>query len=162
VAEVKRTGTDITIVATSSMVQIALNAALMLEGIGISAEVVDPRTTWPLDTQTLIESAKKTSRVIVVDGRHGVTPEIVAVIAEGAFYHLAAPIQRIGVMNLFSPALGDLMMPSARMVFEAARALCQPSERFLTVARERRKIAWFQRRIALTGGRRSALTGDEP
>ncbi len=59
VADVKREGEDITIVATSSMVQVALGAAALLEEIGISAEVVDPRTTWPLDEKTLIESAKK-------------------------------------------------------------------------------------------------------
>src|SRR5262245_10327561 len=75
-AAVKRAGTDITIVATSSMVQIALGAAKMLEEIGISAEVIDPRTTWPLDRRTLIDSVKKTSRAIMVDERHGVTPEI--------------------------------------------------------------------------------------
>jgi hypothetical protein len=80
------------------------------------------------------------------------------VIAEGAFYHLAAPVRRIGVMDLFSPALGDLTLLSARMVFEAAKALSQRSERFLTATIERRKIAWFQR---LAGGSRSALTGDE-
>ena len=62
VADVKREGTDITLVATSSMVQVALGAATMLEGIGISAEVVDPRTMWPLDEKTLVESARKTSR----------------------------------------------------------------------------------------------------
>ena len=67
VADVKRAGRDITIVATSSMVQVALGAAALLEEIGISAEVIDPRTTWPLDEQTLIESAKKTSRAIVID-----------------------------------------------------------------------------------------------
>ena len=61
-ADVKRAGDDITIVATSSMVQVALGAAKMLDEIGISAEVVDPRTTWPLDEKTLIESVKKTSR----------------------------------------------------------------------------------------------------
>ena len=59
VADIKREGEDITIVATSSMVQVALGAATLLEEIGISAEVVDPRTTWPLDEKTLIESAKK-------------------------------------------------------------------------------------------------------
>jgi pyruvate/2-oxoglutarate/acetoin dehydrogenase E1 component len=76
VADIKREGSDITIIATSSMVQVALGAAKLLEEIGISAEVVDPRTLWPLDEKTLIESAKKTSRVIVVDegyGRYGVT-----------------------------------------------------------------------------------------
>src|SRR5688500_14345682 len=67
VADVKREGRDITIVATSSMVQVALAAAGMLEEVGISVEVVDPRTTWPLDEKTLVESAKKTSRVIVMD-----------------------------------------------------------------------------------------------
>src|SRR5882757_3021318 len=66
-ADVKREGEDITIVATSSMVQVALGAAELLEKIGLSAEVIDPRTTWPLDEKTLIESAKKTSRAMVVD-----------------------------------------------------------------------------------------------
>ncbi len=67
VADIKRQGRDITLVGTSSMVQVALGAAAMLEEIGISAEVVDPRTTWPLDEKTLVESAKKTSRAIVID-----------------------------------------------------------------------------------------------
>ena len=67
VAEVKRDGTDITLIATSSMVQVALGAADLLAEIGISAEVVDPRTLWPLDEKTLVDSAKKTSRVIVID-----------------------------------------------------------------------------------------------
>ena len=87
VADIKREGDDITLVATSSMVQVALGAAMLLEETGISAEVVDPRTIWPLDEKTLIESAKKTSRAIVIDegyGRYGVTAEIASVIAEGA------------------------------------------------------------------------------
>src|SRR6266705_5070990 len=91
VADIKRAGTDVTIVATSSMVAVALGAAKMLEDAGISAEVIDPRTTWPLDKKTLIESAKKTSRAVVIDEgyhRYGVTAEIASVIAEGAFYHL--------------------------------------------------------------------------
>jgi acetoin:2,6-dichlorophenolindophenol oxidoreductase subunit beta len=130
VADVKRAGRDITIVATSSMVQVALGAAMMLEGIGISAEVIDPRTMWPLDEKTLIESAKKTSRAMVVDegyGRYGVTGEIASVIAEGAFYHLDAPVRRIGAMHVpipFSPPLEDATVPSEQAVFEAARELC--------------------------------------
>ena len=130
VADVKRAGTDITIVATSSMVQVALGAATMLEEIGISAEVIDPRTTFPLDKQTLIDSAKKTSRVIVVDEgyeRYGVTAEMVSVIAEGAFYHLDAPVKRIGAMDVpvpFSPVLEDLTVPSEKTVFEMAKKLC--------------------------------------
>ena len=99
---------------------VALGAAKMLEEIGISAEVIDPRTTWPLDKQALIDSAKKTSRCIVVDEgyeRYGVTAEIASVIAEGAFYHLDAPVKRIGAMDVpvpFSPVLEDLTVPSEK------------------------------------------------
>ena len=131
VADIKRAGTDVTIVATSSMVQVALAAAAMLEEIGISAEVIDPRTTFPLDKQALIDSAKKTSRVIVVDEgyeRYGVTAEIAAVIADGAFYHLDAPVKRIGAMDVpvpFSPVLEDLTVPNEKAVVEAAKALCR-------------------------------------
>ena len=130
VANVKREGEDITIVATSSMVQVALGAAELLEKIGLSAEVIDPRTTWPLDEKTLIESAKKTSRAMVVDegyGRYGVTGEIASVIAEGAFYNLEAPVKRMGAMHVpipFSPPLEDVTVPTEQTVFEAARALC--------------------------------------
>src|SRR4051812_20770964 len=131
VAEIKREGKDITLVATSSMVIVALAAAKMLEEVGISAEVIDPRTTWPLDKQTLIDSAKKTSRAIVVDEgyeRYGVTAEMASVIAEGAFYHLDAPVKRIGAMDVpvpFSPVLEDLTVPTEKSVFEAAKALCR-------------------------------------
>jgi pyruvate/2-oxoglutarate/acetoin dehydrogenase E1 component len=130
-ADIKREGEDITIVATSSMVQVALGAAKMLEEIGISAEVVDPRTTWPLDEKTLIESAKKTSRAIVVDEgyeKYGVTAEIASVIATGAFYDLDAPVKRIGAMHVpipFSPPLEDATIPTDKSVFEAARAMCK-------------------------------------
>ena len=130
VADVKRVGTDITIVATSSMVQVALGAARLLEEQDISAEVIDPRTLWPLDEKTLIDSAKKTSRVIVVDegyGRYGVTAEIASVIAEGAFFNLEAPVKRIGAMQVpipFSPPLEDATVPTEQLVFEAAKAIC--------------------------------------
>jgi pyruvate/2-oxoglutarate/acetoin dehydrogenase E1 component len=132
-ADVKREGHDVTIVATSSMVQLALGAGVLLEEIGISAEVIDPRTTWPLDEKTLIESAKKTSRAIVVDegyGRYGVTAEIAAVIAEGAFYSLDAPVKRLGAMHVpipFSPPLEDATVPSERALFDLARSLCKRS-----------------------------------
>ncbi len=129
-ADVKRKGEDITIVATSSMVQVALGAAELLEKIGVGAEVIDPRTTWPLDEKTLIESAKKTSRAMVVDegyGRYGVTGEIASIIAEGAFYNLEAPVKRMGAMHVpipFSPPLEDVTVPTEQKVFEAARTLC--------------------------------------
>jgi pyruvate dehydrogenase E1 component beta subunit len=130
VADIKRAGKDITLVATSSMVQVALGAAALLERIGISAEVVDPRTMWPLDEKTLVDSAKKTSRAIVIDegyGRYGVTAELASVIAEGAFYNLEAPVKRMGAMHVpipFSPALEDLTVPTEQSVFEAAKSLC--------------------------------------
>jgi pyruvate dehydrogenase E1 component beta subunit len=133
VADVKRAGSDITIVATSSMVQVALGAADLLADAGISAEVIDPRTMWPLDEPTLIASASKTSRVIVVDEgyeRYGVTAEIAAVIASGAFFHLEAPVKRMGAMHVpipFSPPLEDATVPSEKSVFEAARELCGKS-----------------------------------
>ncbi|MGZ3679983.1 MAG: alpha-ketoacid dehydrogenase subunit beta [Ktedonobacterales bacterium] len=130
VADVKRVGTDITIVATSSMVQVALAAADNLLQLGVSAEVVDPRTTFPLDKETLVESAKKTSRAIVVDEgyeRYGVTAELAAIIAEGAFYFLDAPVKRMGAMDVpvpFSPVLEDQTVPTAATVTEMAKALC--------------------------------------
>ena len=130
VADIKRAGTDITLVATSSMVQIALAAAEILEKIGISAEVVDPRTAVPLDTATLIESAKKTSRAIIVDEgyqQYGVTAELASIIADGAFYYLDAPVKRMGAMNVpvpFSPVLEDLTVPTAIAVTEVAKTLC--------------------------------------
>ena len=129
-ADVKRAGTDVTIVATSSMVHVALEAAARLDGVGISAEVVDPRTLLPLDTETLIASAQKTGRVIVVDEgyqQYGVTAEIASVIAEGAFDSLDAPVQRIGAMNVpvpFSPVLEDQTIPTAESVVMAATRLC--------------------------------------
>ena len=130
VADVKREGADITIVATSSMVQVALGAAEMLDEVGISAEVIDPRTTAPLDKRALIESAKKTSRAIVVDEgyeRYGVTAELASVIADGAFYHLDAPVKRMGAMDVpvpFSPVLEDLTVPTEASVTEMAKTLC--------------------------------------
>ena len=130
VADVKREGEDITLVATSSMVQVALAAAKLLEEVGIRAEVIDPRTTWPLDEKTLVQSAKKTSRAMVLDegyGRYGVTGEIASVISEGAFFNMEAPVKRMGAMHVpipFSPPLEDVTVPTEQTVFEAARTLC--------------------------------------
>jgi acetoin:2,6-dichlorophenolindophenol oxidoreductase subunit beta len=129
VADVKRQGSDITLIALSSMVQVALGAANMLEEVGISAEVVDPRTTWPLDEKTLVESVKKTSRCIVIDEgyfRYGVTGELASVIQEQAFYDLDGPVRRLGAMHVpipFSPSLEDVTVPSERQVFDLARQM---------------------------------------
>jgi pyruvate/2-oxoglutarate/acetoin dehydrogenase E1 component len=129
-ADIKREGRDISFVATSSMVQVALGAAAMLEEIGISAEVVDPRTTWPLDGKTLIDSVRKTSRCIVIDEgyyRYGITGEIASVISEGAFYDLDGPVRRLAARHVpvpFSPPLEDATVPTERDLFTMARQMC--------------------------------------
>jgi pyruvate dehydrogenase E1 component beta subunit len=130
VADIKRAGEDITLVATSSMVYVALEAAEKLQALDISAEVIDPRTTSPLDRETLINSAKKTSRAIVIDegyNHFGTTAELAATIADGAFYYLDAPVKRMGAMDVpipFSPVLEDLTVPTPDTVTEMAKTLC--------------------------------------
>jgi pyruvate dehydrogenase E1 component beta subunit len=133
VADVKRQGDDVTIVATSSMVRVALAAADALEADGISAEVVDPRTLSPLDERTLVRSAEKTGRAIVVDEghrRYGAAAELAAVIADGAFYSLDAPVKRLAALDVpvpFSPPLEDVTVPTAELVAQTARELCGKS-----------------------------------
>ena len=129
VADVKRQGDDLTFIATSSMVYTALEAAQALEAEGVSAEVVDPRTLVPLDRETLVASARKTGRVIVVDEGHrsyGASAELAAVVAEGAFWHLDAPVTRVAAMDVpipFSPVLEDQTVPTPERLVEAARGL---------------------------------------
>ena len=129
VADVKREGEDVTLVATSSMVYVALEAAERLAADGISAEVVDPRTLVPLDRETIVASARKTGRAIVIDEGHrsyGVGAELAALIAEEAFYDLDAPVRRLCAMDVpipFSPVLEDVTVPTADGVAAEARAL---------------------------------------
>jgi pyruvate dehydrogenase E1 component beta subunit len=128
-ANILRAGRDFTLVATSSMVQVAQKAAEMLAGEGIDCEVIDPRTIVPLDEETILASVRKTSRAMVIDEGHqnfGVTAEIAARIAERAFYHLDAPVQRMGAMDVpvpFSPALEDLTVPTPARVADRVRAV---------------------------------------
>ena len=128
-AAVLREGLDITLVGTSSMRQVCEAAADMLAETGIKAEVVDPRTIVPLDEDRILESVRKTSRAIVVDEGHqsfGVTAEIASRIGEKAFYHLDAPVIRMGAMDVpvpFSPVLEDLTVPTPEGVAENARRL---------------------------------------
>src|SRR5438067_1968970 len=132
VAEVKRAGEDVTIVATSSMIRVALAAAEQLETDGISAEVIDPRTLVPLDVDALVRSAEKTGRAIVVDEghrRYGVSAELASVIADRAFYSLDAPVKRLAAMDVpipFSPPLEDATVPTPELVARTARELCRP------------------------------------
>ncbi len=129
VADVKRAGDDVTIVATSRMVQVALAAADLLAADGISAEVVDPRSLVPLDVATLVKSIKKTSRAVVVDGgyrQYGITGEIAATLNEQAFDWLDAPILRIGAENVpvpFSKSLEPLVLPDPPRLAAVVAAL---------------------------------------
>jgi pyruvate/2-oxoglutarate/acetoin dehydrogenase E1 component len=129
VADVKREGEDLTVVATSSMVYVALEAAELLEQDGVSVEVVDPRTLVPLDRETLVASVTKTGRALVVDEGHtsfGVSAELAAVLADEAFWHLDAPVKRLAALDVpipFSPVLEDQTVPTPERVVEVAKAL---------------------------------------
>lgn len=127
-AEIKRAGGDVTVVATSLMVQRSLGMADILAKEGIQVEVVDPRTIVPLDFATIMASVEKTGRVVVVDECHqscGVSAELVARIAEAGFDKLKAPIRRVATLDVpvpFSPPLEDFISPSEARIAEAIRA----------------------------------------
>lgn len=127
VADVKREGSDVTIVATSSMVLVALAAADTLAEEGISCEVVDPRTMVPLDHDTLVASVSKTGRAVIVDEgcrSFGVGAELASIIYEDAFDYLDAPIARLGAMDVpvpFSKPLEDATIPNETNVIQAVR-----------------------------------------
>jgi len=124
-AEVKRHGTDVTVVATSRMVPEALAAAESLASAGIQVEVVDPRTLVPLDKQAILESVAKTGRLVIVHEaakRNGFGAEIAALVAEEALDCLDAPIVRVAGMNLplpFAPKLESHVIPDADRIVEA-------------------------------------------
>jgi pyruvate/2-oxoglutarate/acetoin dehydrogenase E1 component len=107
VAEVRRSGTDITIVATSAMVSKALAAAEILASQGIQAEVVDPRTLAPLDSETILRSVRKTGRLVIVHENTytaGPGAEIAALVVEHAFDSLLCPIRRVTAPDAPAPA----------------------------------------------------------
>ncbi|GLC87158.1 alpha-ketoacid dehydrogenase subunit beta [Lysinibacillus piscis] len=127
-ADVKREGTDVTIVATAMMVHKALEAAAALEKEGISVEVVDPRTIVPLDEETIINSVKKTGRLIVVHEavkRGGIGGEIASMIAESeAFDYLDAPIKRLGGLAVpipYNPTLEKAAIPQIPDIIAAVK-----------------------------------------
>ena len=128
-ADIKRPGRDVTIIATSLMVIVALKAAEALAEEGIEAEVVDPRTLTPFDEKTLLASVERTGRLVVVDEcplRCGVAAEITATIAEKGFRFLKAPpvrVTRPDVPIPFSTSLEDELMPDAAKVAAAVRRL---------------------------------------
>ncbi|MEM2111925.1 MAG: pyruvate dehydrogenase complex E1 component subunit beta [Candidatus Bathyarchaeia archaeon] len=129
VADVKREGSDVTIVAYSRMVLRALDAAEDLAKEGISTEVIDPRTLKPLDIDTIINSVKKTNRaVIVYEGYRtgGVGAEIAAQIMEKAFDYLDAPIMRVAGEDVpipMSPVLEEAAVPNKRKIVEAVKKI---------------------------------------
>ena len=128
-AAILQEGNQVTLIGTSSMRQVCEEAALILSDEKISVEIIDPRTLVPLDEKTILNSAKKTGRVIVVDEGHqnfGVTAEIASRISEKAFYYLDAPVIRMGAMDVpvpFSPVLEDLTVPTAEKVASNARKI---------------------------------------
>jgi pyruvate dehydrogenase E1 component beta subunit len=129
VADIKRAGSDLTIVALAASVQHSLVAAERLEREGLSAEVVDVRTVVPLDRQTILQSVRKTGRLMVVDpapGMCGVAAEVAATVAEHAFAYLRGPIVRLTAPDIpvpFSPELERLMYPTVESIVAAARTL---------------------------------------
>ena len=128
-ADIKREGKDITVVATSMMVGRALSAAEKLAGNGISLEVVDPRTLSPLDEETILNSVKKTHRLLIVHEEvkfAGSGAEIAAMAAEKAFDYLDAPIVRIGAPFTpvpFSPPLEQEFIPSEEKIIQAVKKM---------------------------------------
>ena len=128
VADVKREGSDVTVVALAGMLRRAMSAAEALAEEGISVEVVDPRTIVPLDKERILKSVEKTGRLVVVDPAHkscSVASEISAMVAQEGFWTLQAPIQRVASLDChfpFSPALESLVFPNEEKIAEAIHA----------------------------------------
>jgi acetoin:2,6-dichlorophenolindophenol oxidoreductase subunit beta len=130
-AAVKREGSDVTVIALGSRVQMALTAAEAAAREGISVEVIDPRTLVPLDKETILKSVAKTGRVITMEIAHrtcGAGAEIAAIIAEEGFWNLKAPVKRLAVPDVhipFSPPLEPQFYPDVPMLSAAIRAVME-------------------------------------
>jgi pyruvate/2-oxoglutarate/acetoin dehydrogenase E1 component len=129
VADVKRKGNDVTVIATSYMVQRCLQVGDKLAAEKIDVEVVDPRTLVPFDMATVLASVEKTGRVVIVDETHqscGVAAEIAARIAETGFDKLKAPIRRVSTLDVpvpYSPPLEDYIGPREDRIVDAIRSV---------------------------------------
>ena len=129
VADVRRTGSDVTIVAISAMVERALEAAELLAASGTSAEVIDPRTLSPLDVETIVTSVEKTGTLVVVDESPphcSVASEIAAVVSERAFDSLNGPVRRVTAPHApvpFTPSLEAAYAPSVDAIVDAVKTL---------------------------------------
>lgn len=132
-ASVLREGADVTIVALARMVHVALEAADRLAASGIHATVIDPRTTSPIDEDTILESVAETGRLVVVDEanpRCSVASEIAAFVADKGFHALKAPIRRVTAPHTpvpFAPVLEAAYIPNAERVEAAVRQLLDPN-----------------------------------
>ena len=131
VADVKKQGKDITIVATLFMVHRVLGLSSRLKEEGIDVEVIDLRTLVPLDKEAIINSVKKTGRLVIVSEdcqMCGVGAEISAMIADEAFDYLDGPIKRVSTMNTpipFSPKCEEYVLPNEKRILDAIYELCK-------------------------------------
>lgn len=129
-ADVKRSGSDVTIVAIGYMVYRAVEAAKKLAAEGIECEIVDPRTIVPLDKQTILNSVRKTGRLVVVTesvGTCGVAAEIAAMVGEDGLFELDAPVRRVCAKNSpipFAPCCEADALPSTDAIIRAVREIC--------------------------------------
>ncbi len=129
VADVKREGKDVTVIATGKMVHDALKAAEILSKEGIEVEVIDPRSLYPLDKETIFKSVEKTNKVVVVteeNKRGGYGGEISALISEEYFDYLDAPVVRIGALDTpipFSPVLESYVIPNETDIVNAVKKM---------------------------------------
>ena len=128
VADVPRSGTDVTVVAIAGAVPMALRAAEELEDEGVSVEVIDPRTLVPLDKDAILESVAKTGRLVVADPAHKVcsaASEIASIVSQEGFWDLQAPIMKVAAEQVhipYTPVLERLVYPSSEKISDAVRA----------------------------------------
>lgn len=127
VADIKRPGKDVTIVAIGYQVLNALSAAEQLSAEGIDVEVIDPRTLAPFDKETFLKSVAKTGRLVIVEEGHktgGVGAELAAIVAEEGIYYLEAPIKRVAALDVpipYSPPMESFVLPSVEKIIKAVR-----------------------------------------
>jgi pyruvate dehydrogenase E1 component beta subunit len=132
--QIRRSGRDVTVVAIGAMVRHAMRAADAVAAEGIEAEVVDPRTLFPLDSALIVESVRRTGRLVIVDEARrtcSAASEIAAVASEQAFGQLKAPIRRVTVADVaipYAPLLEDAVLPNEASVIEGIRAVMQRAE----------------------------------
>jgi pyruvate dehydrogenase E1 component alpha subunit len=128
-ADIKKEGKDVTVVATSAMVHEALKAAEILEREGVSIEIIDPRTLYPLDKETIISSVKKTGKLVIVHEaivRGGIGGDIAAMVLEEAFDYLDAPIKRIGGLEVpmpYAKNLEEAVIPNCEKIIAAVKEI---------------------------------------